>query len=79
MPDAMSHFFVDQLIKDRELAVKSLKWMLEHRVYWNPSLESLVEPTGIKHRPLLAEPPIDVHAFILALAREIDLEAVHAT
>lgn len=76
----MTRSAMDQRMDEFDLARRALKWILEHRVYWESRGQCLCHPGGwgnLGTKPL-CEPPDDLMIFILALVREIDLDAEHA-
>jgi hypothetical protein len=66
---------MDRVIGEYELAKKALKWMVEHKVYWDWRTHTLVQPLSMKAQVPEAQPSIEILAFIHGVAREIDLEA----
>lgn len=62
-----------------DLARRALKWMLEHRVYFDERHQELLQPVSLVGIRPLTLPPDDVMVFILALVRENDLEAESAS
>lgn len=79
MPGPVTQDEIDRVLEEYQLARRALRWVMEHRVYWSPRLQSLVEPTGIASAFPTTRPPADIEVFITALAREIDLEAESAS
>jgi hypothetical protein len=69
---------VEQILNDYELAKRALKWMLEHKVYWDARQRHLLEPVSLAGRTPLCRPPADLDAFIHGLALEVRLEAESA-
>jgi len=73
-PGAAAHA-MGRVLDEYLIAKKALRWMLEHKAYWDWRSGGLVQSVSLKTQPLTAEPPLEVLAFIHGLAREIDLEA----
>lgn len=69
---------IDRRLDEFDLARRALKWMIEHRVYWDGRSEQLLEPLALNGRRPFIEPPADLEVYILALVMEVDLEAEHA-
>lgn len=69
---------LDQRMDEFDLARRTLKWMLEHKVYWDWRVQQLQVPGSMHGRAPFIEVPADIAVFIQSLAREIDLEAEHA-
>lgn len=67
-----------KVLEEYQLAKRALRWMVEHQVMWSWRMDSLVRPVSMATTPLTAGPPLEVLAFIHAVAREADLEAEHA-
>lgn len=57
-----------------DVARGSLKWMMEHRVYYDPRRRTLLEPVALEGRQSFAKPPDDVALYLFELVREIQLE-----
>lgn len=67
-----------QRLKDGDLARRALKWMMEHRVYYDPRHQALLEPVSFVGRAPLCLPAEDIALYLFELSREVDLEAEHA-
>jgi hypothetical protein len=63
---------------DPDLARRALKWMMEHKVYYDPRHRELLEPTSLVGRRPVSMPPDDIAVYLFELTREVDLEAEHA-
>jgi hypothetical protein len=63
-----------RVFDEYHLAQRALKWMLEHRVYWDRRNSRLLEPANLGGNAPLAEPPIEVLAYIHGLARQSEIE-----
>jgi hypothetical protein len=70
---------IERRMDEFDLARRALKWILEHRVYWDRRFEGLMEPVSLAGRQPFTQPPDEVMIFILALVREVDLEAESAS
>jgi hypothetical protein len=71
---------VDQSKKwkgEAALARKALKWMMEHKVYYDPRHRELMQPDGLAGRRPFAMPPEDVAVYLFDLSHEVDLQAEH--
>jgi hypothetical protein len=62
-----------------ELARRALKWMMEHKVYYDPRHRTLLEPTSMVGRRPLAQPADDIALYLFEVVLEVDLEAEHAS
>lgn len=69
---------IDKIIAEYQLAKKALRWMIEHRVYWDARHQRLLMPVSFVGRDPLCEPTLEVLAFIHGVARETDGDAEHA-
>jgi hypothetical protein len=70
---------IDRRLDEFDLARRALRWMLEHRVYWDGRSAQLLEPVSLVGRRPFTLPPAEIEVYILALVREVDLEAEHAS
>jgi hypothetical protein len=70
---------MDRRMDEFDVARRALKWMLEHRVYWDGRSDMLLTPATLSGRRPLCQPPDDIAIFILSLAVEVDLEAESAS
>jgi hypothetical protein len=70
---------IDKIITEYQLAKRALRWMIEHRVYWDERHQRLLMPVSFVGRQPLCEPTLDILAFIHGVAREADLDAEHAS
>lgn len=61
-----------------DVARRALKWMMEHRVYYDPRHRTLLEPVSLVGRHPLAQPPEDVALYLFEVVREVELDAEHA-
>jgi len=66
---------IDKIIAEYQLAKKALRWMIEHRVYWDERHQRLLMPVSFVGRAPLCEPSFEILAFIHGVARETDLDA----
>lgn len=69
---------LDRRMDEFDVARRALKWMIEHRVYWDRRLDTLITSTGLRGERPVTQPPDDILIFILSLTRELDLEAESA-
>lgn len=69
---------MDKRMDEFDLARRTLKWLIEHRAYWDLRTDTLKMATSLKDAPPPAQPSPDILIFLLTLTREIDLEAVSA-
>lgn len=65
-------------VADALLARRALRWVLEHRVYYDERHRTLLEPVALVGRTPLCLPPPDVALYLFELSREIELQAEHA-
>lgn len=70
---------LDRRMDEFDLARKTLKWMIEHKVYWDGRSQALLAPVSLVGRLPFIEPPTDVQVYLHSLVREIDLDAESAT
>lgn len=70
---------LDRRMDEFDLARRALRWMLEHRVYWDHRSLTLRIPGGMHGGTPFVEAPADIQIFLLSLMREIDLDAEHAS
>lgn len=71
---------VDQSKKwktEAQLARKALKWIMEHKVYYDPRIRELLQPSSLKGCRPVCMPPDDVACYLFDLTTEVDLEAEH--
>jgi hypothetical protein len=59
------------------LARKALKWIMEHKVYYDPRHRELLQPVSLVGRRPLSMPPEDVAVYLFDLSSEVDLQAEH--
>lgn len=78
MSDALITPELTQRLADGEIARRALKWMLEHRVYYDPRHGRLLQPVSFVGRAPLCLPEGDIALYLFELSREVDLEAEHA-
>lgn len=69
---------LDRRMDEFDLARRALKWMLEHKVYWDWRVQQLQVPGSQHGRAPFIDLPEDLHVYIVSLAREVDLEAESA-
>lgn len=70
---------LDRRMDEFDLARRSLKWMIEHKVYWDGRSCALLHPVSLVGCRPLTQPPDDVQVYIHSLVREVDLGAESAT
>lgn len=68
---------VEQILTDYELAKRALKWMIEHKVYWEAREERLLHPVSLEGRRPLTAPPPEVLAYLHQVVLEAALDAEH--
>jgi hypothetical protein len=80
MPDltGITRAEMERRLGEFDTARRALRWMLEHRVYYDLRVGQLLEPETLHGRRPLALPPDDILLFIHQLQVEIDLEAEQA-
>lgn len=78
MPQLTPRSEMDRRMDEFDLARRALKWMLEHRVYWDRRHNRLLEPVSVVGRAPFIMPPEDLQIFILSLVREVELGAESA-
>lgn len=78
MSDAIVTPELTQRLADGEIARRALKWMMEHRIYWDQRYQRLLQPVSLVGQTPFILPPADVALYLFELSREVDLEAEHA-
>lgn len=63
---------------EADLARRALRWVMEHKVYYDPRHRALLEPVSFVGRIPLCQPPPDIAVYLFEMTREVDLEAEHA-
>lgn len=69
---------VEKRLAEAAVARRALKWMMEHKVYYDARHRALLEPTSLVGRTPCSLPPDDIAVYLFDLTREVDLEAEHA-
>lgn len=65
-------------VAEADLARRALKWMMEHKVYYDARHGQLLEPVSLVGRTPLCMPAADIALYLFELTREVELEAEHA-
>lgn len=65
-------------LKDGEIARRALKWMMEHRCFYDSRMKSLRQGLTFGSSAPLPQPEGEIALYLFELSREVDLEAGHA-
>lgn len=62
-----------------DLARRAIKWLMEHRAYYDQAKRTMMQAASTGNVRVLASPPEDIAMLLFEMSREVELQAEHAS